>query len=56
MIYRRSLLGGVFLFRRKEGWRGWRYTQFGVSDASVSAGRAEPIDELDAYNMTTIFF
>jgi hypothetical protein len=23
----------------------WRYTGIGVSDASVSAGRAEPIDE-----------
>jgi len=23
----------------------WRYTDFGVSDASVSAGRAEPIDK-----------
>lgn len=22
----------------------WPYTEFGVSDASVSAGRAEPID------------
>src|SRR5215467_1732831 len=34
----------------------WRYTEAGVSDASVSAGRAEPIDEHCSQYFQTIFF
>ncbi len=56
MICKALRFWGVLLFRSKSRAGLARYTQFGVSDASVSAGRAEPIDECDADNVTTIFF
>src|SRR5215469_15248491 len=41
---------------KKMIWDCRRYTESGVSDASVSAGRAEPIDEYCFLHSQTIFF
>ena|ERR1700723_1047101 len=41
---------------RPDGKKQSRYTEIGVSNASVSAGRAEPIDESHTVHIQTVFF